>query len=289
MSYKNIFFFWEGAGMSFMRYMTLYSFRKFHPDWNITLINGRTRWDSSSWHSEERQDFLSYNSEDYFGRCKDIGVKMEEFDTEYGTILDTLKGDSKLISPVHKKDILNWYLLSQKNGIVADMDILFIRNMDKEYEEFYNSGAEMGITCFNNHPRPNYIPISLVMGKKSDFALSIFEKSLKEYNPHIYESCGALLLSHDLGSKINDSTHTQFFKLKDELIFPFTSKMPYSLALENQYDSNIQCMVNEENTSAIHWYGGHNKSQTFNNTINHTNYKEFSGTLAHFLKEIYNA
>ena len=34
---KRIFFYWGGSDMSWMRYMTLYSFRKMNPDWEVIL------------------------------------------------------------------------------------------------------------------------------------------------------------------------------------------------------------------------------------------------------------
>ena len=200
---KNIFFFWDGGKMSFMRYLTLYSFRLFHPEWNIILIKDNTEYKNDLWKHVEKQDLLSYNGEDYFQKSLELDIKIVNFNEKYTQIFKEIEIDIDLISPVHKKDILNWYLLSENCGIVADMDILFVRNLNKEYKLFIESKAQTGLICFDNLPLAKYIPVSLMMGNRSTFSFSIFKKSLKKYDPNIYESCGSILLDDNLSDLIN--------------------------------------------------------------------------------------
>ena len=180
------------------------------------------------------QDFSNPNIDDCFSLCHDANINVINLDQEYGSILP---GDLANISPVHKKDMLNWHLLAANTGIVADMDILFIRSLDAEYTEFLESGAEFGITCFSGLPLKNYLPVSIMFGKNSEFCNEVFLKSKEEYDPDVYESCGANLFSPTLHEEVVSSECAKFYRINDELIFPLTTKMNFGQAIQTQYYS----------------------------------------------------
>jgi len=57
---KRMFFYWSGNDLSWMRYMTLYSFRKMNPNWEIILYLSDNVNKIKTWNSGEEQDFLNY-------------------------------------------------------------------------------------------------------------------------------------------------------------------------------------------------------------------------------------
>src|SRR3990167_270079 len=125
---KQIWFYWGGMTMSFARFMTLKSFRKFHPDWKINLILDQNE-KFKTWKSVERQDEMA--GVNYIDNLDELNI------TTYN--MNNLEDLGWFVSPnfehldksyVHTKDTLNWWLLYSEGGVVADMDILFIKSID---------------------------------------------------------------------------------------------------------------------------------------------------------------
>lgn len=50
-------FFWGGGPLSWLRYMTFWSFRKLHPDWEMRLYLRPVAHNQATWHTGEPQDF----------------------------------------------------------------------------------------------------------------------------------------------------------------------------------------------------------------------------------------
>ena len=306
-SRKHIFFIWEGKSMSFLRAMTLISFRNHHKDWDITLITFNSNLNTLQQLSKHRKfcdiqtNILSELSrEDEFDNlslCKDANINIVDFYKEYSNVPGI---KNALVN--HKKDLLNWYLLSKNNCVVADMDILFTGSLDREYNTFLKSNAEFGTVCYKRLPKKNYISVSLMFGKESEFCEELFYKGIKNYDASVYESCGSHLFPPSFSEKIHDPACERFFSISEELIFPLTTKMTIKEAMNTQYNTNYifssqdlplvsiladYNILNLNKTAGIHWYGGNLKSQKFNNRITHENYKDNNTFISYFIKKNY--
>ena len=110
--------------------MTLYSFRKMNPDWEIVLYISSNDIKNKGWKSYENQDYHQYKGDNYFNKLKDLNIKIEkaEFPKE---IQEKLKN----ISPIHESDLFRYYQLYLNGGFYCDMDVLFFKPIDN----FYNT------------------------------------------------------------------------------------------------------------------------------------------------------
>jgi len=70
---KDIYFYWGNETMSYMRYMTLYSFCGFNPDWKVYLIKNNTPTNRVM-QTAEKQDKTEYKGKDYSDRLKDLNI-----------------------------------------------------------------------------------------------------------------------------------------------------------------------------------------------------------------------
>ena len=127
MENKTILFFWGNTKMSWLRYMTLYSFRKYNPDWLINLYVSDQKIHTKTWKTYEEQDFFMYAGNDYMDNIKDLNINTIEY-----TIKDK-KGNE--ISPSQKSNFFKWQLLATNGGFYSDMDILFFRSINDLYEK----------------------------------------------------------------------------------------------------------------------------------------------------------
>ena len=72
---KRIFFYWSGHNLSWMRYMTLFSFRKLNPDWDIILYLSDNTNTTKTWKGVEEQDFSNYKGHNYFNKLEELNIK----------------------------------------------------------------------------------------------------------------------------------------------------------------------------------------------------------------------
>jgi hypothetical protein len=277
---KDIYFYWGNETMSYMRYMTLYSFRLFNPTWSIYLIkNNEPSKRSIRWITPERQDKTEYGGKDYSSLLGNLRICVLEFSASMIDLDEKLVND---MSDVHIKDILNWKLLSEQGGVVADMDILFVKPITNEI----NNDSEVGLVCFEGHPKKDYIPVTFMYSSgHNEFFKDTYLNALNHYNPAVYESCGTLCIKEKNLAEIQKNYQGLVVqRLNDEIVFPF---------IRYEWGLSVQMLYNGDNTSSmleeavgIHWYGGTQLSQIYNNKIDDQSVNRIHNTVTAIIRRI---
>lgn len=265
--------------MSYMRYMTLYSFCKFNSGWNVHLIKNNQ---SSKRHlitTVEKQDKTEYKGKDYSYLINDLDINIIEFENN---MIDLEDGVVMGMSDVHIKDVLNWKILSDWGGIVADMDIIFIRPMSGSIEYKTN----VGLICFDGYPQKGYIPVSFMYSSgNNEFFSAVYKNALRNYSPDVYESCGTLCIPEKNLTGIKENfSNLNVQKLKDEIAFPFT-KYEWNKGIEMLYNGDNRRLM-KSGTTGIHWYGGVPLSQHYNNLLNDQTVYEINNTISMSIRGI---
>jgi hypothetical protein len=127
---KRMTFFWAGKTISWLRYMTLYSFVKLNPDWDVHLVTSNAKVKDKEWECHNEQDFMTKveDKNDYYYLIKKLKITITNWKMEY-PFQKRIKTWND-ISPPHKCDFLEWKTLSNEGGYFSDMDILYLRPMD---------------------------------------------------------------------------------------------------------------------------------------------------------------
>ncbi len=108
--------------LSFMRYMTAYSFWKFNPDWKIKVHYPKYPYAGDDWDSEHQKSY-NFRGDDHFDRLRDIPtVEMVEVEFE---------GMEYNAPEVIRSDLYRLTLLEKEGGFWSDFDILYIKPMTK--------------------------------------------------------------------------------------------------------------------------------------------------------------
>lgn len=278
---KKIFFYWSGANLSWMRCMTLFSFRKFNPDWDITLYVSENNNDKN-WGGHEEQDFSNYKGKNYFPLLEKLNIKIEKIN-----LPDDVKNKVKNLSPIHESDIFRYYELFTNGGIYADMDILFFRPIDK----FYNQLVENDIDTLI-HQDKSFITIGFLGSTKGNiFYKEILDKALNVDIYNDYQSFGVDLIysiydANRQKSQILDKIkkkhpNLNIFNLKNETVYNFDWTM-----IEYNYQTGVDITAFSKESIGYHWFGGHPLSQMFNNVLNEDNYKDYNTTFCRLCKNI---
>ena len=265
-------FYWGSQKMSFMRYMTIKSFRKHNPDWSVHLYMPKSVSTDTTWRkldNHHQNDSTDYKSkEDYFEQLlSEEPIKIIKVDFS-----KTVIGSSG--SEPHKSDFLRWNVLYQKGGLWSDMDIVYHKPTTELYFNNYeNSQTDLIVSYDERHVENgvNLTPIGFLLTKpKNSFFNSLAKKSIKLFDPNRYQSIGAYMWmgSYPNIKSIRKSHHLRVLNLDHNVVYQFDWNN-----LQQIYESRTKEI--DDRSIGIHWYGGHPLSQQFNNKINHENYLTF--------------
>ena len=270
---KNIYFFWEGDHLPFLEYLSMFSFRKQNPEWKILVIHkrypGMCRWPTGE-HKRPRS-----KQRNYFDQLPALNVEILDFDTEFREILSI---DPK-IAFVHAKDLASWSILAHRGGIVSDTDILYINPVSGLYNEFVADSSKIGAISFDNYPKKDYIPVSFMMGDKSECFAQILCSAISKYNPGVYECSGTPAIPYKDIFEIKALFPGEVFRIHESVVFPFTH-VNFVESIDHVYKYNSRDLM-PKSSIGIHWYGGN-----INNDYNETNFHTFNNTLCQVIKEI---
>ncbi|MHA2023963.1 MAG: hypothetical protein ACTSWQ_09915 [Candidatus Thorarchaeota archaeon] len=272
---KIVNFFWGGAGLSWMRYMTLYSFRKLNPDWTMRLYVCDSELRRKSWSTPEVQDFFCYSGEDLIGKVDDLNIEIREW---------SLPG--VVAGPQHKSNFFKWQLLANESGFYSDLDILYLKPMREYYEKM--KGFDVAI-CFCS-----YFSIGFMASSGDNrFYRDVFNYTFKSYNPKVYQSAGVISLCNMLREKRGQQRTKS--ELWDVLVGCYPNVQIYnnSMALLYHWSSTHVKKVFEElhtkvpnESIGIHWYAGHPVAQKYNNLLSGSNFRNYKNTFCHFAEEV---
>jgi glycosyltransferase involved in cell wall biosynthesis len=287
---KKIYFFWANEKMSWMRYMTLYSFRKLNPDWEIELHLCRpNRIETKPWNDSPVQDFFNFRGKDYFKEIEKLDITIKQWD------LGNINGTdwSNVLCSSHKSNFFKWQKLAEEGGFYSDLDILYLRPMDQYYEVIKNYNL---VICYRN----KYFSIG-VLGSTANnrFYRDIFRNAFDNFNVEKYQTVGVENIYSWL-KKISNTPadvdvsqmglwkiieqyypNIKAFNNKMELFYPWT----FDRMEEVFHFKHTQI---PENCIGIHWYAGDAISQEYNNLLTPENYNRFDNTYCHFADKILN-
>lgn len=279
---KRIFFYWQNDSLSWMRYMTLYSFRKLNPDWQIDLFYFDDAFvHKKQWKTLENQDYFTYKGPDYFDKIYELNINIKRWEMDEWQ----LELFSKL-NPVAKSDVFRWYELYKNGGIYSDMDILFIKPIDQLYNTLI-SGKFNTMICLHE-----YLSIGF-LGSAQYNALfeDVYDNCRKIVENDIgYQSFGVCSFYDLFGTDMAQKNILQVIYPELNIYnLPFKTVYPFdSFQIENCFTG--KCDINQisEETIGYHWYAGHPLAQKYNSILTERYFKSFHNLFCELVKKYYN-
>ena len=260
-------FFWANSKLSWLRYLTLYSFRYYHPDWTMRLYTYQNPACQFVWDDNVSQDIVNYDGLDYI-KC------MDELDIQIIEWTPPLEG----LMPASASDMFQWEILHKHGGYYADMDILFIGQIPHEQycdvdNLFCLAGEYMAIGFFG-------------ASKGSQLMLDLFNRSQSVFDPASYQSTGAITI-YDLAKlyywnvrRNSGMEAVHIFQKKylneNTVCLPSISVYPYQWTEIKQIF--VQKRVVQPECFGIHWFGGDILSQKMNVEINYETWSSHDNT-----------
>ncbi len=225
-----------GHKLSYLRYLTIESFIKYNPSWEVEFYYPKYPTTEHSWVSFEQKYEVKWD--DYFDKIASLGVKMIKVDFE-----DWFDMPNKM-SEVHKSDLLRWYLLNQSGGWWADMDILFFAPMEDLLINTQDNEDVDTVVCVSRYGHSIGF---LASAEGNPTFATMFNQALKDYLPSQYQGIGSTLLNRVLPN-IDDSN---IANLGMDAVYHYDASNIAKIYSVNPSPQSVPGAV------GCHWYAGH--------------------------------
>lgn len=248
---KKLHLYWgKNQPLSYLRKLTVDSFIKLNPDWEVNVYVPSRVSSIKSWNTSEHS--LLNTGYDYLQDIKNVKV----FDFESIDIPDN-------IPEVHKSDLLRWYLLGTEGGIWSDFDILYIRPITEQIMENWHGAGLCRYECDPEDPRRHHA-IGFLISEGSLgrlFYKQLFNFGVKCIPMPGYQDFGAHLLETFL-IYVWRIKATPFY-FSPDLVYPCR----HCWSFLKYFDSEFLEITDE--AIGLHWYGGNIDCNAKELTITH--------------------
>ena len=277
---RRMMFFWGGSTMSWLRYMTLYSFRKMNPTWEMELYRcPQNSILAKTWNSPEEQDYFSYRGADYLPKVEALGVKIKAYDLP-------VKFRNR-VSSSQKSNFFKWDMLSRVGGWYSDMDILWTAPFESTYEWLKHINT---VLAWNE----KWFSIGLLASTQGNpFFRGVYQNGFKTVTKDQYQSAGVLNIYNYLTElqKRQDGLTGNYYEVVEKAFpgmkmynLPMTLVYPW---IYNQMDKVFKkSFVLPPETVGIHWYAGTALAQEFNRSLTEENCRSIRSTIGNSLVRV---
>jgi hypothetical protein len=258
---KILHLYWDdNQSMSYLQTMTVTTFHKHNPDWQIKCYVPEQRYTRSAKYIPD------YTGKDMFFLVKELPyVDVIRVD------LDTMDID-KDIHNILRSDIFRYKILYKEGGLWSDFDILWLRPITALNRVKYLGKVtpkDMG-TCvcrFNYVDGHNNIAVILSKPKHP-----LYKAMVEETERILKNNKNRDLLTHqvfgtDLLDKMFDNVKQMQDIYPDVVAFPYRTFYPYSIfKLEELYKKNNLSLIDDD-VLCIHWFNGADASKEYCNNL----------------------
>jgi len=253
--------FWCGGKISYLRYLTFKSLRKFHPDSQIDLYVSKNGNKSIHNWGAEQQDFEKDESQkDYLDDIRELDVNVHEIEY-FG---------HPNYCPIYQADLFRWWWLYYFGGFYLDTDQIILKSfedlpLDNEF-------------IYSRYQEPqcgDYLPTGVLgLQKGSDIGKIAMDNVPASYSPDNYNSSGPFFMR----SLIININKDDAFNAPSDYFYPVAS----SSEVDKIYKGDF---INLDESYCKHWYGGHPLSQKFNKNYTEEFAQKSDDTISVFLRK----
>ena len=258
--------------MSFLRYLTVHSFRKYNPDWTIkihvpTVVCGS----QPSWDSFEQKH--SNVSQDFFYRIMSLGVEIVKHDFEqYG-----FKND---VHEVYKADFIRWKMLAEEGGLWSDADIIYTKPVTDLVENVEENKDVEVVLCA--YPSRLHAIGFLMSSPNNIFFKHISEMAKEKLDLRNYQSIGCVLFNDYYRTK---EIIEEAFPVKCLFLHSYCVYSLNHTAIDFFYNKVVDITKAPPGAVGFHWYAGHPSSQQYENLVTNDNYGAYNNTMKLLIRQ----
>jgi len=226
---KILHLYWgKNKPLSYLRYLTAYSFSKYNPDWKIKIYYPKHPGENPTWKNTS-ENKAKLDTECTFDILKYISnVEMIEIDFDNN------------INDIFRADTIRLEKLSTVGGVWSDFDILYLKPITDA--NLPDSNTYMSFNTDSNFKEQWYHSIGWLGACENNKVFKLLKDNVSNYyNPDDYQSIG----SHMYNDII---TENQYYNIPFNMVYPvrwFDINRYFKTKL-NFYQQTI----------GVHWFGG---------------------------------
>ena len=257
---KKLHLYWDGNPMSFLQSLTVVSFHKYNPDWQIIV-----HMPDAQYSGKMRFHFIpDYKGTDYFSTISNLDyVNINVIDLDQFSVRKDVHG-------ILRSDIFRYNILYNEGGVWSDFDVLWLKSM----EHFANTNYFGDVAADNISAVVSFIngvggghSIGVMIHAKSDpYIGSVIELTKQVKPPFSHEVFGSVMLN-----KAYPTLDSIRSKYPNTVGACFETYYPYNIHPPNKTIQNLYRGVHLEplfsdNVLCLHWYNGHILSKAYVNS-----------------------
>lgn len=269
-------FYWGGNKLSYLRYMTIDSFRILNPDWKIKIHTPKIVGSiEETWETNEQKG--SDIQVDYFDQLSNLNVEIIQHDfEEYGFTNNAHE--------VHKSDFIRWYLLGTEGGLWSDFDILYYRPMDELLENKQDNRNATASICY--YTDPYWVSIGFILSSSNnEFYQHIHKLSKDNFDKKQYQSIGCKLFENEYTTPFElTNSNFKLLTLKPISVYPldaFNVRYYY-----RPIKKKVLTLLNNKEVIGFHWFGGHKDSRDLENNLTPNNLLDYDNILSLIIQRL---
>ena len=268
-------FYWGNKTLPYLRYLTVFSFAKHNPDWEIRFYYPKSEHMQKV--SPVPEHTYQFTGKDYYDELRKLPVKFIGVDFR-------LLNLSNELSEVHKSDFLRWHLLSIVGGLWSDMDIIYFKPMTS-ISINTSEHTELNTVVSLHHKYPHSVGFML-SSPDNGYYRYIYQKAKANFDSKEYESVGVLLLNPEFPTL--ESIKSRFPNLTVKSISPETvyAYDAHSASVPTIYQSSNMEKYTKDSIG-LHWYAGHPLAKKYIIEVTYTNYSNYNNVLGKTIQRAY--
>ena len=283
-------FYWGNEQMSWMRYMSIKSFRLLNPKWQVLLYVDPTECNQKPWRNENVQDFHTFQGRDYYKELHSLDVEI----IDWRAPPETLEANPQLIQACasHKSNLFKWNVLAEAGGWYSDLDILYVRPMEMLAEDVSRERSDVVLCEFDG-----YVSIGFLGSKGNNrFFRNVYNTAVENFDPNEYQCLGVKSLYKAVYGKPSPRTNVgtldsaarqypdvRFYNMPQHVIYPWTFKR-----ISQIFEKHFTLEQLAPTCIGVHWFAGSEMAQHCNNVIHADNYREYCNTFTVLVERVFN-
>ena len=269
-------FYWGNDTISYTRYLTVVSFKKYNPDWCIRLYypkikyQGKKTWDTH----EHSQKFSGTN---YLARL--FSMDIEKIEINFNNY-----GMDNYMPETFKADFLRWYLLSTCGGLWSDFDILYFRPIDNFYLNIPANKHLDTLICLHSNGTEVYHSIGFLLGSiNNPYYRFVNSQTYGMLDKGNYQSIGSSILNHYFPKLLLVQQRfpaLSFENINANVVYPINYTMvPY--IFHTPYMHYLT-----EQSIGLHWFAGHPEASKFENIIDENTHPGYDNIISQLIRQV---
>jgi len=257
-------YYWGLSPLSYLRYLTIKSFRKYNPTWEIRYYTPSKAYHGPvTWVSHSHK--LKYEGQDYSPLLKKLEITPITVDFRH-------LGFRNDLHDAYRSDFLRWYLLNDMGGFWSDMDVIFFKPLPEEIFD------EHGF-CITADTEPTVYYIAFIYSRKNSYVskkLLQAAKDTQHFDRTNYQCLGNVLVAKCFPNPINP--YMSIFNPAINL--PIKRISTINLIFESQE------VIRLNDSVGLHWFGGHPMATKWENILTENTIANCDNNLCKLIRSI---